>query len=255
MNIKELYSYLDKIIPPSYTLGGDRDGLMVCPDPGREVRRVLVALDVTDEVADSAIKGDFDLIVTHHPLIFRPLGAITPDDTTAAKVIKLTRAGISVMSFHTRLDAIPGGVNDTLAGLLGLSDITPFGLENDNLGRIGKTEHPVELEVFAERVKSTLFAPAVLVSGCGRPVSKVAVVGGSGGDYIPAALAAGADTLVSGRIGYHEMMAAGEVGLNLIEAGHFYTEDPVCRRLAGLISQADDTIQTVYMKSCRIELI
>jgi putative NIF3 family GTP cyclohydrolase 1 type 2 len=111
------------------------------------------------------------------------------------------------MSFHTRLDAIPGGVNEILAGLLRLSDITPFGIENDNLGRIGKTEHPLELWVFAEMVKSALAAPSLLVSGCGRPVSKVAVVGGSGGDYIPAALAAGADTLVSGRIGYHEMMA------------------------------------------------
>ena len=190
MNIRELYCYLDKMIPPSYSAEGDRDGLMVCPDPDRKVRRALVALDVTGEVADEAVDGGFDLIVSHHPLIYKPLGSITPDDGVAAKVINLVCAGISVMSFHTRLDAVPGGVNDILAGLLGLADVTPFGRAGDTLGRIGKIQRPVELEAFAGRAKSALAAPAVLVSGCGRKVTKVAVVGGSGGDYIPAAIAA-----------------------------------------------------------------
>ncbi|HHT53737.1 MAG TPA: Nif3-like dinuclear metal center hexameric protein [Clostridiales bacterium] len=255
MNIRELYCYLDKAIPPSYSVEGDRDGLEVCPDPDREVRRVLVALDVTREVTDEAIEGDFDLIVSHHPLVYKPLGSITPDDGVAAKVICLVGAGISVMSFHTRLDAVPGGVNDILAGLLGLCDVVPFGRTAELLGRIGKTRQALELGVFAGRVKQALAAPAVLVSDCGLEVSKVAVLGGGGGDYISAAVAAGADTFVSGRIGYHEMTAAGELGINLIEAGHFYTENPVCDYLAELITQADSKIETVYMKSCRLGLL
>ena len=109
--------------------------------------------------------------------------------------------------------------------------------------------------MFAGRVKQALAAPAVLVSDCGLEVSKVAVLGGGGGDYISAAVAAGADTFVSGRIGYHEMTAAGELGINLIEAGHFYTENPVCDYLAELITQADSKIETVYMKSCRLGLL
>ncbi len=255
MNVRELYDYLDKIIPPSLSCGWDNDGLMVCPDPDREVRRVLVALDVTGEVTDEAVDGGFDLIVSHHPLIFEPLKSVTPDDGAAGKVINLIRAGISVMSFHTRLDAVDGGVNDILADMLGLADPVPFGKEGEMLGRIGKIERPAGLEEFARLVKATLASPGVLVSGCGRMVSTVAVVGGGGKDDLIYAKAAGADTYVSGRIGYHEMMSAEEIGMNLIEAGHFFTEDPVCDRLAELIEEADETIETVYMKSCRIKLI
>jgi dinuclear metal center YbgI/SA1388 family protein len=255
MNVRELYDYLDKIIPPSLSCEWDNDGLMVCPDPDREVRRVLVALDVTGEVADEAVDGGFDLIVSHHPLIFEPLKAVTPDDGVAGKVINLIRAGISVMSFHTRLDAVDGGVNDILADMLGFIDAVPFGKEGKMLGRIGKIERPAGLEEFARRVKTVLAAPEVLISGCGRMVNTVAVVGGDGKDDIAYAKAAGADTYVSGRIGYHGMMSAEETCMNLIEAGHFYTEDPVCDRLAELIEEADETIETVYMKSCRIKLI
>ncbi len=255
MNVRELYDYFERILPPSHSCDWDNDGLMCCPDPDREVRRVLIALDVTGEVADEAVDGGFDLIISHHPLIFSPLRALTPDDGVAGKVINLIRAGISVMSFHTRLDAAEGGVNDILADMLGLLSAIPFGKEGVMLGRIGKIERPMGLDEFSRRVKVELGAPCVLAASCGRMVSCVAVLGGGGKDDIGAAKAAGADTYVSGRIGYHEMSAAEEIGMNLIEAGHFYTEDPVCDRLAELVAAADERIETVYMKSCRIKYI
>ena len=255
MNIRELYNYLDEIIPSDLSCAGDNDGLLCCPDPDREVRRVLVALDVTNEVVDEAVEGGFDLIVSHHPVIFRPLKSLDYDDGSSGKLIRLIRAGISVMSFHTRLDAVDGGVNDILADMLGLEDVRPFGVGGELLGRVGRLERPMTLDDFARRVKSALGAPGVLVAGCGRTVSTVALLGGSGKDDIIAAKETGADTYLSGRIGYHEMMAADEIDMNLIEAGHFYTEDPVCDRLAELIEEADETIETVYMKSCAIKLI
>ncbi len=255
MNVRELYDYLNKIIPPSLSCGWDNDGLMCCPDPDREVKRALIALDVTGAVADEAVDGGFDLIVSHHPLIFTPLKSLTPDNGVAGKLINLIRAGISVMSFHTRLDAVGGGVNDILADMLGIGNAIPFGKDGEALGRIGKIERPTTLDDFSRRVKAALGAPGVLVSGCGRLVSNVAVLGGGGKDDIIYAKLAGADTYVSGRIGYHEMMAAEEIGMNLIEAGHFFTEDPVCDRLAELIEEADETIETVYMKSCGIKLV
>lgn len=254
MNIRELYDYLDEMIPAELSLEGDNDGLMCCPDPDREVRRVLIALDVTGEVADEAVEGIFDLIVSHHPLIFRPLKSLTPDGGTG-KIINLIRSGISVMSFHTRLDALSGGVNDILADMLGLTDVLPFGKEGEMLGRIGRTEYPMGLEEFARRVRGGLGSPGVLVSGCGRMVSSVALLGGDGKDDLKYAKEAGADTYLSGRIGYHEMASADEIGMNLIEAGHFHTEDPVCDRLAELIEEADPAIETVYIKSCRTKLV
>ena len=122
MKVRELYEKLEERIPRTLSCSWDNDGLMCCPDPEAEVRRVLVALDVTAEVAETAIAGRYDAVVSHHPLVFRPLRAVEPGDAVAKKVIRLLSAGVSVMSFHTRLDAVCGGVNDTLAAALGLSE-------------------------------------------------------------------------------------------------------------------------------------
>jgi sporulation protein YabP len=126
MNVRQLYQYLNQNIPTSLSCEWDNDGLMCCPDPDREVHKVLIALDVTGEVADEAVEGDFDVVVSHHPLIFKPIRSLTVDDGVGAKLMSFVRAGISVMSFHTRLDAAGGGVNDRLAEELGLIDVESF---------------------------------------------------------------------------------------------------------------------------------
>lgn len=256
MNVKQLYDYLNEKIPSSLSCEWDNDGLMCCPDPEREVRRVLVALDVTGEVADEAIDGGFDVVISHHPLIFHPIRSLTTEDGVGAKLINLVRAGVSVMSFHTRLDALEGGVNDQLSEVLGLIDVEPFE-DGDGipLGRIGYLPEDMDVYEFGARIKSALATPAVMVSSCGRRADRVAVVGGEGKSFIAAAKKMGADTLVSGRLGYNNMVEAEEIGMNLIEAGHFFTEDPVCDRIAELVSSADGNIETVYMKSCAFKMI
>lgn len=256
MNVKQLYDVLNEKIPPSLSCSWDNDGLMCCPDPEREVSRVLIALDVTGEVVDEAIDGGFDLVISHHPLIFHPLRSLTTDSGVGAKLINLVRAGVSVMSFHTRLDAVADGVNDQLAEALGLIDVEVFeDGDGTPLGRIGYLPENMEVCELATRIKSALATPAVMVSGCGKRADRVAVVGGEGKSFIGAAKAAGADTFVSGRLGYNNMVEAEELGINLIEAGHFFTEDPVCDRIAELVSAADGNIETVYMKSCAFKMI
>ena len=252
MTVREYYRCLCEKIPSGLSLEWDNDGLMCCPEPDREVRRVLVALDITEEVVDAAIRGGFDLIVSHHPLVFRGVKSLTDRDGTGRKLLRLVKSGISAMSFHTRLDAVAGGVNDVLAELLGLSDVTPFG--DEGIGRIGTVEK-TDPETFARGVKTALSAPEVKLSVGRESVLRVAVLGGSGKEDVFAAMAAGADTYVTGELAYHQLVDAPEMGINLIEAGHFYTEYPVTKRIVQLLTELDPSVETEILFSDRIRVI
>ena len=240
MNVRELYELLSDRIPEELSEEWDNDGIMCCPDDLAAVNRVLVTLDVTEEIVDYAIDNGFDLILSHHPLVFKPLRAIDPENHISRKLVKLIKAGISVLSFHTRADKVKGGVNDCLARLLGLDDIEPFG--DDCLGRIGHLECETSMEEFATRVKSALGIEKLIVSDAYNPVYTIALVGGDGKGYISDALDMGADTYLSGRIGYNVMEEAAEMGINLIEAGHYATEFPVTKFFSNLIAKIDPSI-------------
>lgn len=230
ISVAALYQKLEERIPPSLSCDWDNDGMMCCPLPGRPSQRVLVTLDITDLSVSYAVAHHFDAVVSHHPLLFRGIRHLEPGDAVARKTIDLCRAGIAAFSFHTRLDALPGGVNDTLADCLGLTGVTPFGTGPVMMGRIGEYSCASATE-FARHVAKRLHTSGVLLSDAGRPVRRVAILGGEGGDEWEAARSCGADTYVSGRIGYHRMMDAPEAGINLIEAGHYSTEFPVCYTL------------------------
>ncbi|MBE6597669.1 MAG: Nif3-like dinuclear metal center hexameric protein [Ruminococcaceae bacterium] len=255
MKIKELYAFLDMKIPRSLSCPWDNDGLMCCPDGNAEVKKVLVTLDITDEAIDKATKEGCQLIVSHHPLIFKGLKAVSEEGAVSARTIKLIKNSLSAFSFHTRLDALSGGVNDILAGRLGVEDTAPFGVDGEEIGRIGTLASPCSAEEFAERVKNTLGAPSVALADAGMTVRRVAVLGGSGSDDVAAARVAGADTFVSGEISYHHMADAPEEGMNLIAAGHFFTEFPVCQRLAELIREADPEIECEIFFNNKVKYI
>ncbi len=255
MNVKELYKNLCAQIPTTLSCSWDNDGLMCAPDSSAEISKVLIALDITQDVVDKAIREGFDLVISHHPLIFKGVKSLTDDAYVSAKLIDLVRAGVSAMSFHTRLDAVEGGVNDILAAKLGLMDTTPFGIDPTPIGRIGKLAAPMELCDFAALVKLTLGAPCVSYADAGKKVEKVAVLGGSGSDDIVAALLAGADTYVSGELGYHHLTDAPDGEINLIEAGHFYTEFPICERIAELVGSIDGGIECCIFNSDRTKVI
>ena len=144
MTVMELYKALDAAIPRALSCEWDNDGLMCCPDPNKQVERVLIALDITEEVVDDAIEGGFDVILSHHPIIFKGLRAVEPSNAVARKTIKLIQNGIAAMSFHTRLDALTGGVNDVLAARLELQNTEPFGVDPIPIGRVGELEYPIQ---------------------------------------------------------------------------------------------------------------
>lgn len=237
MKVKELYDKLCEHIPRELSEAWDNDGLMCSADITNEVNNVLISLDVTEEIVDYAIERNFDLIISHHPLIFTPLKAVNEDDHIARKVIKLLTNNVSVFSFHTRADKVEGGVNDILAKILGLSEVESFG--EGGLGRIGILSEDYDLEQFADVVKMSLGADSVKIADAYNPVKRVALVGGDGKSYVRAALEAGADTYLSGRISYNVMEEATEMGINLVEAGHYFTEYPVTEFFSKLVSDID----------------
>ena len=252
MTVAEIYRALDETYPVSLREEWDNDGLMLSPDTEKTTSRVLVALDVSEAVAEYAIEKGFDLIVSHHPLIFTPLSSLTPDTPVARRAMRLLAAGISVFSFHTRLDAAEGGVNDTLAAICGLTEVTRFGGDN-LLGRVGVLPNEATLDAFASEIGKKLSTNYLFYAG-NRPVRRVAVVGGSGKSMIDDALKTGADTFLSGRFSYEAMLEAEAMGLNLIEAGHFATENPVTEVLRRTLLSLDRTlcVETVssYNISC-----
>lgn len=232
MTVIEFYNRLCELYPSSLSASWDNDGLMCCHDKDAAVNKVLVSLDATEAAINYAKDNGFDLLLTHHPLIFRGIKELNDCHTVGRRLLCAVKAGISVISLHTRLDAGEKGVNHILASLLGLTDITFFG-DSDcpTLGRIGSTDI-TSPEVFAKKIKDALKAPAVTAYISG-PVHRVAVIGGAG-DLCDEAICAGADTLVTGECGYNKALDAAENGLNVFLAGHYFTEIPVCQRLKEL---------------------
>ena len=253
MKVKELYQKFEEKIPAYLREPWDNDGVMCCADGTAEIYRALVTLDVTEEVVDYAIERGFDLIVSHHPLIFKPLSSIDEENHISRKLIKLICSGISVFSFHTRADKMIGGVNDRLADLLGMYDTESFG--DGELGRIGTIYEPMELQDFAYRVKQLVGADAVRYADGLNDVHKVAVVGGDGKGYVKAAIEAGADTYISGRIGYNVMEEAAEMGINLIEAGHFFTEQHITEMFREMLTDFDPNLYVEIADSNVIKTI
>ena len=231
--VSEIRSQCLAWAPPYWKEEWDNVGLL-CGRAGSEVRRVIVSLDVTAAVAEEAKGFGAELIVSHHPLLF---SADNLSDETAdgALLLYLAQNDIAVISLHTNLDSAPGGVNDVLARRLDLEEIRTFDGGDHGIGRIG-TVPEQSLGAFARFVRERLGADGVRYADGGRPVHRVAVGGGSCMDFLPQALEAGCDTFVTGDIKYHQFQKAAKLGVNLIDAGHFPTEDPVCTVLCDYLS-------------------
>ena len=230
--VADILKFMDTIAPPYMKMDWDNCGLL-CGRKDKEVRKILVALDPFRNVIQEAIDLGADLIVTHHPLIFRnPLMAVNEDTETGRLVLDLMEHGIAAINAHTNLDLAPGGVNDVLALTLGLQNIEIINpIENYGLLRCGTVaEQP--LSAFLTTVKENLHCDGLRYVDTGKPVRKVAVGGGSCADEMEEALEAGCDTFVTADVKYNQFRTAYELGLNLIDAGHFHTENPTMPVLA-----------------------
>ncbi len=237
MTVGQLERFLYDTYPHDNACDWDNTGLL-CGDPAAEVTRILFSLDITEAVIDQAVSVGAQVIVSHHPLIRGGLTRVTPQ--SQPRVWQLCQSGIAAICMHTNLDISTGGVGDALAAALGLQKtVAVFPVEGQEhllFGRVGEvpTSGP---EAFCEKVKQALDTPFVRAVCADRPISKVAVMGGSGRDYITQA-AALADAYVTADCRYHDFQLAQSLGLTLIDAGHFPTEQVVMTPLMAQVAAA-----------------
>ncbi len=223
--VHDIESALYALAPKALAAEWDNVGLLV-GSADREVRSVLVALDITEPVVEEAERMGADLIVSHHPVIFHPVKSITDRDPSGRLLIRLVRSGTGAVCMHTNLDAAQGGVNDALASALGLQDAAP--VAEGGIARIGTLPETMALPGFLARVKNALRPNGIRYVDGGRPIRKVAAGGGACGDFLWEAAALGCDAFVTADLKYNHFLDAGVLGLTVIDAGHFPTEDVVC---------------------------
>jgi dinuclear metal center YbgI/SA1388 family protein len=250
ITVSDVLSYLDTLAPRSMKMDWDNVGLL-CGSKNAPVTKILVALDPFDAVCEEAIAQGAELIVTHHGLIFQPLKAVTDETVIGRRILSLCQNGISAINAHTNLDCASGGVNDRLAQMLGLENIQvidPMGTDSEGrewgLLRCGEISGE-SLDAFLETVKTNLRCDGLRYVDGGKRVRKVAVGGGSCAGEMKAALRAGCDTFVTADVKYNQFWDAQDLGLNLIDAGHFPTENPVVTVLAEKLAAAFPEIQVV----------
>lgn len=235
--VREIEQAIFDWAPRSLAEEWDNVGLL-CGRAEREVTRVLVALDPFEGVCREAQERGAELIVTHHPLIFQPPRSITDRDSVGRCVLYLAKHDIAAINAHTNLDCAVGGVNDVLARTLGLSDVHVIGPKKTDaqgrecgLLRAGAVKETPFLD-FAAQVKEKLGCEGLRYVDAGRPVRRVAVGGGACGSELLDAADALCDTFVTADLKYNQLWDAHDLGVNIIDAGHFETENPVCAVLA-----------------------
>ena len=244
--VGDIFAFLNSKAPVSLKLGFDNVGLLVGRSD-RPVQTVLTALDITDEVIEEAIREGAELIVSHHPLFFE-LKSVTDGTWTGSRALTLAENKIAAICMHTNLDAAEGGVNDALLQALGLSYAGEFDPET-HIGRIGELPEATTVQAFLERTKAALNGNGLRYYDAGKPVRRVAVCGGSGGGELALAYAAGCDTYVTADIKYDPFLEAKHLGLNLIDADHFCTENVVIPVLLGWLTEAFPALTVAVSRS------
>ncbi len=242
--LKDVIDVLEEIAPSHTAEEWDNPGLQV-GYLSQAIRKIFVSVDPSLKAIRKASKRDSQMLLTHHPLIFKPISQIDQGNYPGNVIFEALKKGISVVAAHTNLDVIRGGINDMLADLFGLQHAELFEkkayLEIDDvgLGRIGYLPKPTRLSAMAETVKTILGIERIRVLGHKNMVVKrLAVIGGSGGGMISLASKNRADLLITGDVSHHEAREAEYLGLALIDGGHFHTEKAALRLFAGRLKDS-----------------
>lgn len=222
--LSEIIDILETNMPFSLKEEWDNIGLMI-GDTDSEISSVLIALDCTQSVVSEAIEKKVDLIITHHPLIFGGVSNVDFKTPLGRKIKEIIKNDINVVSCHTNFDKAPGGTSDTVAKLLNLENVENLTSDEYSLGKTGVIK-PVTLKEFVGIVKEKLNVSAVKYVGCDEKIiKKVAIVSGSGSEFYKDALNTGSDVLITSEIKHHIAIEGQELGLALVDAGHFETEN------------------------------
>lgn len=256
--VADVTKAVDSIAPFGTQLDWDNSGLLV-GDPSRGVTKILVALDATTSLIDEAEAQGAEVIVTHHPVIFRGVKRLLAGDPPYEAAVR----GIAVISAHTCYDMAPGGVNAALADALGLRDRAslweerPGESEGRTMGVIGDLPCPMSREELAAWVEEALglrpgfvrCPPAALTgpeTAGTEPIRRVAVCGGAGADYLALAREKGCAAYITGDVRHHEFLTAAGMGVFLMDAGHFATENLAMPILAARLAELLPSIEVIH---------
>ena len=255
VTVQDVFAFLRGFAPTETKMEFDNVGLLA----GRRekpVTKVLTALDITDWVIEEAKEMGAELIVSHHPVLFS-CKSVTEDTSEGRHILTMAENGIAAICMHTNLDAAEGGVNDALAEALGLEDTFPIAVDGVfegreyGIGRVGVLPGEMTVDAFLRLAAEKLKAPGLKYHDAGRAVRKVGVVGGSGGSDLAKAIGHGCDTFVTADVKYNVWLEAKEAGINLIDAGHFCTENTVIPVLQAKLSGVFPALQVkISEKHC-----
>ena len=224
MTCREIMDALEKRWNPSYAMAWDNVGLLVGREE-KEIKKIFVALDVTDDTLAQALAFGADMMITHHPLLFSPVKKINTGDFIGRRLIAMIQADLCYYAMHTNFDV--KGMAELNSRCLGLQNLRVLEeiVEGEGIGRTGELEQEMSLLDFAEKVKHDFGIPDVRVYGDPNQMIKtVSVSSGSGKSMVTSALKQKADVLVTGDIDYHTGIDAKAQGLAVIDAGHYGTE-------------------------------
>ena len=243
MTTQWIIDVMEEWAPTKWAVASDNVGLLI-GDRARQLKRVLTALDVTENVLREAVQGRFDVIVSHHPLISRhvqPINQITADSTLGKKIMTLIGNGISLYCAHTNLDAAPGGVNDLLFDIFGLTnkEMLVDYTETPSMGQIGYLPQPLKLSELASHICKVLSLESIRYAGdFDKMIHKVGFAGGNGTASVNDALEKKCDVYITGDVGHHLAIDVIEAGMAIIDGTHFSTEVPVAQAIANRLTKA-----------------
>ncbi|WFA09565.1 Nif3-like dinuclear metal center hexameric protein [Tissierella sp. Yu-01] len=239
MKAKEIINILERIAPSKLIDSWDNTGFQI-GNEDKDINRILISLDLDEYIVNKAIEENFQMIITHHPLIFKPLKNINANNYLGKLIMKIISHDIVVYNAHSNLDLANGGVNDELAKVLGICNVRPLSDviidgETYGYGRIGEIDNNDPLTFF-EHIKTSLSIEDLRVYGdINKKINTIAVCGGSGSDFIKDAYNKGADVYITGDVKYHDAQLALQLGLIIVDAGHFHTEKIILPRLKNII--------------------
>ncbi len=242
--VSDILSAIDAFAPFSTQCDWDNSGLLI-GDAKKDVARVGFALDLTPQTVRAAIGENIDLLVTHHPVIFRGVRSLLSQSALYA----LVRSGMAAISVHTPWDCAEGGVNDVLCALLELQNVRSLPTPDSPapLLRLGELPREMTPRAFAAFAAEKLGATVRLAS-CGKPVKTVCVAGGSAIELCEDALSAGAQMFFTGDARHHELLNAAESGISVLAGGHFETEHPSMAALLAKVSAAFPALDCVALE-------
>ncbi len=241
MKLRDVICLIEKRIPLRWAEDWDNPGLQV-GDPGSEISKIGIALDVSEETVSKASERGCSLLVSHHPIIFRPLRNIIPDRPAARAVVSAIKNGVALYAAHTNWDSSPEGVNFTLAELLGLDDIAPLKDPSDGtswgMGAVGELMVPLPLETVTGLIRERWSLSCCRAYRTGPAmIKRIALGGGSCGDMWPFAADKGASLFVTADISYHDRQDALNFGLGLVEVDHGEMERASLPKLRSIIEK------------------